>query len=119
MSKPRSHVGKSAARLVNAPLTKPEPAPTLKPGVPAKLTYLLAAHRIERRANGWYVCKAVPSFLNTKPEWSGAYETIEGACLVIARHLATECADRHTRDIEGHKLAADHPLYGLKATTKL
>jgi hypothetical protein len=37
----------------------------------------------------------------------------------MARRLATEIADRHTRTIEGHGLKPGQPLFGLKATTRL
>ena len=119
MSKPRTHVGRAAAQLVNAPLAKSEPAPSLAPGVPAKFTYLLAAYRIERRSNEWYVSKSLPTFASEKPEWHGPYDSIDTATFAIARKLASECADRHTRDVAGHKMGDDHPLNGLKETAKL
>ena len=54
-----------------------------------------------------------------KPEWIGPFETIETACLAIARGLATEIADRHSMMIEAHKIRPGEPLYGLKPTTRL
>ena len=56
---------------------------------------------------------------DTRPEWSGPYATIESACLAIARRLAVEIADRHTRSIEFHKIDKTHLLYGLKPTTRI
>ena len=47
------------------------------------------------------------------------FETIEAACLAIARRLATEIADRHSMMIEAHKIRPGEPLYGLKPTTRL
>jgi hypothetical protein len=114
----QKHIGKAAAKLVNAPLTttrvrfKHEQAPE-------KFTYALGSYTAERRANGWYVAKSVPSFNGEKPKWSGPFESIESACLSIGRHLSVELADRHTRSIEAHKIARTNPLYGLKPTTRL
>jgi 2-polyprenyl-6-methoxyphenol hydroxylase-like FAD-dependent oxidoreductase len=86
---------------------------------PEKLTYALAAYTAERRKDGWYVAKTVPSFNGAKPKWQGPFETIESTCLSMARHLSVELADRHTRSIEAHKIDRKHPLYGLKPTTRL
>lgn len=111
----QKHIGKAAAKLVNAPLK----ASFKHEQPPEKFTYALPAYTAERRKDGWYICKSLPSFANEKPKWSGPFETIETACLSIGRHLATELADRHTRSIEAHKIGRDNPLYGLKPTTKL
>lgn len=129
----QKHIGKTAAKLVNAPLkvskadaklsTKPSSAKQDKgfkhEQSPEKLTYALAAYTAERRKDGWYVARSVPSFANERLKWSGPFEIIETACLSIARHLAVELADRHTRTIEAHKIKAGEPMYGLKPTTRL
>jgi hypothetical protein len=65
------------------------------------------------------VARTVTSFAGEKPYWHGPLETIESACLSIARHLSVELADRHTRSIEAHDIARSDPLYGLKPTTRL
>lgn len=114
----QKHIGKAAAKLVNKPLNaqgarfKHEPAPE-------KFTYALAGHSAERRQDGWYVAKSVPSFANEKPKWSGPFNDIENACLSIARQLFVELADRHTHSIESYGIARSDPLFGLKPTTKL
>ncbi len=77
---------------------------------PEKFTYALASYTAERRKDGWYVVKSVPSFNGEKPKWSGPFETIENGCLSIGRHLDVEIADRHTRSIEA---------YGLQPTRRL
>jgi hypothetical protein len=88
-------------------------------GPPPRFTYALADYTAERRPDGWFVAETVPSFVNEKPRWKGPFDTIESACLAIARRLAVELADRHTRSIEAHKLRPSDPLYGLKPTTRL
>lgn len=117
----QKHVTKAAGKLVNAPLAVPKPARVTERfnALPDKFTYALASYTAERRKDGWYVAKSVPSFNGEKPKWSGPFETIENACLSIGRHLATEIADRHTRSIEAHKIDRNAPLYGLKPTTRL
>ncbi len=117
----QKHIGKAAAKLVNAPLAAPKsPRVTQSFNAPPdKFTYALASYTAERRKDGWYVAKTIPSFNGEKPKWSGPFETIENGCLSIGRHLATEIADRHTRSIEAHKIARDSSLYGLKPTTRL
>jgi hypothetical protein len=113
-------VSKRAAKLVNAPLNAAKPRPRFKHEQPPdKLTYALAAYTAERRKDGWYVAKTVPSFNGEKPKWKGPFETIESACLCMGRHLSVELADRHTRSIETRKIDRKHPLYGLKPTTRL
>jgi hypothetical protein len=86
---------------------------------PTRFTYALAAWSTERRGDGWYVSATTATLTGDKPHWRGPFATIETACLAIARHLAVEIADRHSRSIEFHKLDARHPLYGLKPTTRL
>ena len=116
----QKHITRAAAKLVNAPLGTTKPQKVERSNAPPeKFTYALAAFTAERRKDGWYVAKTVPSFNGEKPKWSGPFETIENACFSIARHLFVELADRHTRSIEAHKFARDNPLYGLKPTTRL
>lgn len=109
----KRHVSRAAAKLVNAPLERQSRARF------AQLTYALSSYTAERRKDGWYVAKTVTSFAGEKPRWAGPFETIETACLSIARHLSVELADRHTRSIEAHKIDRKDPLYGLKPTTRL
>lgn len=120
----QKRISRSSAKLVSTPLNKNKRAQ--RPGArfkheqpPEKFTYALSAHTAERRKDGWYIAKTVPSFNGEKPKWTGPFETIENACLSIARHLSVELADRHTRSIESHKLDRKHPLFGLKLTTRL
>lgn len=121
----QKHIGRKAAKLVNAPLrAKPEPRKEKAPIAPAKarpdkFTYALAQWSVELRPAGWFVSKTTPSFADGKPEWSGPFQTIENACLAIARRHATEIADRHTRSIEFHNIKRGDPLYGLKPETRL
>ncbi len=120
----QKHIGKAAARLVNAPLTNSGKPSATRAGfkheqAPEKFTYALGSYTAERRAAGWFIAKTTMQFAGEKPKWAGPFETIESACLSIARHLAVEIADRHTRSIEAHKLARSDPLYGLKPTTRL
>lgn len=115
------HVTKTAAKAVNAPVgngRRAEPKAEPPGTAPAKFTYALAGYTAERRKDGWYTCRTVPSFANEKPRWSGPFETVETACLSIGRHLATEIADRHTRSIETHRIARTDALYGLRPTTR-
>ena len=110
----KSSVPKSAAKLVNAPLTNGK-----WNELPEKFTYALASYTVERRAAGWFVAKTVTNFAGERQKWSGPFADIENACLSIARHLFVEVADRHTRSIEAHKIPRGDPLYGLKPTTRL
>jgi hypothetical protein len=86
---------------------------------PGRFTYALKAYSAEIRSDGWWVARTPFTSAGEKPEWSGPFETIETACLAIARRHATEIADRHTRSVEHHQLKAGQPLYGLKPTTQL
>lgn len=113
------HVSKRAAAAVNAPLATPNEPRKTEPAGPSRFTYALAAYTAERRLDGWYAARAVPSFSGQRPKWSGPFETIESACLAIGHHLATELADRHARAVETHKLKPGDPLHGLKPTTRL
>ncbi|MEZ5844829.1 MAG: hypothetical protein R3D27_13990 [Hyphomicrobiaceae bacterium] len=105
--------------------TKPK-APTPKASTagpngkqPTSFLYALKHWQVERRAHGWWVAEAIPTFAAVRPTWHGPFATIETACLAIARRLAAETADRHTRHIEHHRLKPADPLYGLKPTTRL
>lgn len=100
-----------------APRSKAAPPRIDHQAKPTKYTYALARYTCERRADGWRIART--PFGDEKTQWSEPFETIETAVLAIARRLATEVADRHTRSIEGHKLTATDPLYGLKPTTRL
>ncbi|MGD9786196.1 MAG: hypothetical protein AB7E80_01815 [Hyphomicrobiaceae bacterium] len=85
----------------------------------SRFTYALKSYSAEIRTDGWWIASTPCTAAGEKPKWSGPYQTIETACLAIARRLATEIADRHTRTIETKKLAPGKPLYGLKRTTRL
>ncbi len=112
-------VSRAAAKLVNAPLEVRSHARFKHEQPLEKLTYALAAYTAERRKDGWYAAKTVPTFNGEKPKWAGPFDTIESACLSIARHLSVELADRHTRSVEAHRIGRTDPLYGLKPTTRL
>jgi hypothetical protein len=86
---------------------------------PTKFTYALKQWSMERRESGWFVSPTTLSLIGNKPEWRGPFETIESACLAIARALALELADRHTRSVETHKIRSGQPLWGFKPTTRL
>lgn len=86
---------------------------------PRDFTYALKSYTVKRTDKGWYVARAWFTVAGEKPEWIGPFETIEAACLAIARRLATEIADRHSMTIEAHKICPGEPLYGLKPTTRL
>ena len=118
----QKHVSKAATKPVNAPTgpARSQPVKTeAQNGATTKFTYALASFTAERRKDGWYAAKAVPSFTGEKPKWCGPFETIENVCLSMARHLAAELADRHTRTIESYKIKPVDPLYGLKPTTRI
>ncbi len=116
----QKHIGKAAAKLVNAPLTPARSRSNFKhEQPPEKFTYALPAYTAERRKDGWWIAKTVPTFSGEKQKWSGPFADIENAGLSIARHLFVEIADRHTRSIEAYKIARSDPLYGLKPTTRL
>jgi hypothetical protein len=91
--------------------------PTLS--TPTCHTYALKAYSCERRADGWYISRTPCNSTGDKTEWSGPYQTVETACLAIARRLATELVDRHTRSIEAHNMKPGDPLYGLKSNLSL
>jgi len=114
-------IRKKAAKPGSVPLRVTKTAQrTTRPATgPDKFTYALAAYTAERGKDGWFIAKSVPSFTGEKPKWSGPFETIETACLAIARRHATEIADRHTRSVEAHKIGRDDPRYGLKPMTRL
>jgi hypothetical protein len=101
-----------------APRLEPNTKPSIE-HAPAKFSYALKQWTVERRATGWFVSPTTSSVTGNKPEWRGPFETIETAMLAIARALAVELADRHTRSVEFHKIDRSDPLYGLKPTTRL
>jgi hypothetical protein len=86
---------------------------------PDKLTYALTSFTAERRTGGWFVAQSYSPYYDEKPKWRGPFESIDTAILSIARQLASELADRHTRDIERHKILRGSALYGLQAGLKL
>ena len=78
-----------------------------------KFTYALKAWSIERRGAGWFVAETVATIHGNKPSWRGPFQSIENACRAIARGLALELTDRHTRSVEQHRIVKNDPLYGL------
>ena len=118
MHKTQSAITKPASTPLGNGAVKTAPKPKLNEPF-EKFTYALAAYTVERRESGWFMGKTMPGFTGEKAKWSGPFATIETVCLSIARHLATEIADRHTRSIEAYKLGKKHPLYGLKPSTSL
>ena len=116
----QKHIGKAAARKVNAPLS-PTKRTDVKPfhQPPDKFTYALPAFTAEIRKDGWYVARSIPTFAGEKQKWTGPFVDIENAGLSIARQLFVELADRHTRAVEAHGIKPGTPLYGLKETTRL
>jgi hypothetical protein len=116
----QKHVAKKPAKPAAPLRAKPEPRKVKAPASqPDKFTYALAQWTTERRKSGWFVARTTPAITDNKPEWSGPYETIETACLAIARRHAVELADRHTRSTETYRINVGDPLYGLKPTTRL
>jgi len=103
------------AALDLAPAAIAPTTSTAKP--PEKFTYALPGFTGQRRKSGWWISASKSA--GVKPQWSGPFATIETACLSIARKLAIEIADHHTRSIERRQLTPDDPLYGLKPTTRL
>ena len=82
---------------------------------PAKFTYALKQWTVERRTDGWFVSPTTSAVVGNKPEWRGPFLSIESACLAIARGLAVEIADRHTRHVEHHKIEKGQPAVRLQA----
>ena len=123
MKKPKTAKTQPLEQSKPASIASSKPATPAKAAIdrstPARFTYALKAYTAERRADGWWICRTTFASAGEKPEWSGPFATIETAVLAIARRLATEIADRHTRSVEGHQLKDSDPLYGLKATTRL
>lgn len=117
----QKHIAKKPAKRASAPLRTSKPPQKTAPANarPDKFLYTASAYMFERRETGWFVARYVTSASGDKPKWAGPFETIESVCLSAARHMATELADRHTRQVEFHKIARGHPLYGLKPTTRL
>ena len=86
---------------------------------PDRFIYALKQHTVERRKDGWWVCKTPVTSAGEKPQWTGPFAAIEDTCLAIARRLATEIADRHSMNIRFYGLPSSNPLNGLKPTTRL
>ena len=78
-----------------------------------KFTYALKQHSVERRGAGWFVAETVPSIPGNKPAWRGPFQSVENACCAIARSLALELTDRHTRRVASHRIDKADPLHGL------
>ena len=91
---------------------EPSAEPRYEHGV-TKLTYALKAWSVERRGAGWFVAETVASILGNKPVWRGPFQSVENACRAIARGLALELTDRHTRSVESHRIAKTDHLHGL------
>ena len=115
-----THVQKAnSARPKFPPATKPpHPEPRYQHGQ-VKFTYALKQWSVERRGGGWFVAETVPSIPGNKPNWRGPFQSLETACRAIARGLALELTDRHTRMIERYKMAKNDPLYGLDPKSTL
>ena len=86
---------------------------------PTRFTYALTAWSVVRSGDGWYVAPTSPGLHGKPQSHRRPFESVETACQSIARSLAVELADRHTRSIKFHKLETAHPLYGLKPQTRL
>ena len=97
----------------------PSKARTGTKTTPDKLTYALTAFTAERRAGGWFVAQSYSPYYDEKPKWRGPFESIDTAMLSVARQLVSELADRHTRDVERHKILRGSALYGLQAGLRL
>lgn len=107
----------STTRSNGGAKTKPKPPKPTPRQIPEKFTYQLATYSAELRDQGWFIAKSTPAFVGQKPEWIGPFKSIENAAFAIARRLATEMADRHTRMTEQYGLDSSHTLWGLQHTT--
>lgn len=67
---------------------------THRDAAPNRFTYALKGYTAEIRTDGWWIAKTPCAVAGEKPQWSGPFQSIETACLAIARRLATEIADR-------------------------
>jgi hypothetical protein len=128
MGRPKTSAQKQSSHRAIAPLREPnptagaspkhvKPAEPLTTRAPGRCAYALKQYTCERRAEGWFVGRTPAT--GEKTEWSVGFDSIETACLAIARRLAVEIADRHSRTIEIHSIAVSDPMHGLKATTRL
>ena len=97
---------------------QPHPEPHHQHGQ-VKFTYALKAWSVERRGGGWFITETVATIHGNKPAWRGPFQSVENACRAIARGLALELTDRHTRSVEGHKIARKDPLHGLDPESTL
>ena len=109
-----SSIGTKALAMAKQPHTEPR----YQHGQ-IKFTYALKQWSVERRGSGWFVAETVPSIPGNKPSWRGPFQSVENACRAIARGLALELTDRHTRSVENHRMAKNDPLYGLDPKSAL
>jgi hypothetical protein len=93
------------------------PATTKTERTPDRFTYALKPHTVERRSDGWWVCKTPATSFGEKPHWTGPFAALDDACLAIAGLQATEAAERHARNLRFYGLQPGHPLHGLKPST--
>ena len=112
---PNSALSQGPATTVATPPKRPTTTKT----APDKLTYALTGFTAERRSGGWFVAQSYSPYYDEKPKWRGPFETIDTAMLSVARQLGSELSDRHTRDIERHKILRGSALYGLSSGLKL
>ena len=62
---------------------------------PRSNSIMLSTYSLEKRKDGWYFWKA-PFFTNEAVP-KGPYSSITSACMMIARELAREAAQRYKR----------------------
>jgi hypothetical protein len=56
---------------------------------------MLSTYNLQRRTDGWYFWKA--PFFTAEAEPKGPYGSIMSVCMMIARELAREAAQRYRR----------------------
>ena len=100
-------------------ITAPPAPPVKAKAAPERLSYALTGYTAERRKTGWFVAPSYSPFYEDRPRFVGPFESIDTAMLSVARHQAAELADRHTRDIERHKILKGAALYGLQGPLSL
>lgn len=91
---------------------------TSKSRMPDRFTYALQGYTVERRKDGWYCKKTLPSFAEDKAGWSGPKDTLQEICDILARLLLAEATHRHAVIATSYGLASDHPLHGLKKLSR-
>ena len=62
---------------------------------PRNNSIMLSTYNLERRKDGWYFWKA--PFFTAEADPKGPYGSIMSACMMIARELAREAAQRFNR----------------------